>query len=170
MRSTAPAIQAATPLIDQVRQLVSEPELRGLVSDLRPTIPDLARLTARTQPFLSQARSRLELLQRGRHPLVERLGRSGAPATRTRVNGTVAEETGYGLVGIAGESRSGDANGQYIRVEAGGGANTIIQPSFPGQTDDPSRPAGRPARLPAEGRDAGARRLAEDSVQARRGL
>ncbi|MGG7383202.1 hypothetical protein ACQ7B2_32255, partial [Escherichia coli] len=35
----------------------------------------------------------------------------------------VYEETGYGLVGISGESRSGDANGQYIRVEAGGGLN-----------------------------------------------
>ena len=32
---------------------------------------------------------------------------------------TVSEETGYGLVGIGGESRSGDANGEYIRVEAG---------------------------------------------------
>ena len=42
---------------------------------------------------------------------------------------TVAEETGYGLDGIGGESRSGDANGQYIRVEAGGGVNT---PQIPG--------------------------------------
>ena len=83
------------------------------------------------------------------------------------VNGTVFEETAYGLVGIAGESRSGDANGQYIRVEAGGGTNTIVQPSFPGQTTDPAT-RGRPPRLPAAGRDAGARRLAEDAVQAGR--
>jgi hypothetical protein len=40
--------------------------------------------------------------------------------------GTVAQETGYGLAGIAGESRSGDANGQYIRVAAGGGINTLF--------------------------------------------
>ena len=45
-----------------------------------------------------------------------------------RHRATVAEETGYGLVGIGGESRSGDANGEYIRVEAGGGVNT---PAFP---------------------------------------
>ena len=39
--------------------------------------------------------------------------------------GKVYEETGYGLTGINGESRSGDANGQYIRVAAGGGTNTL---------------------------------------------
>ena len=42
---------------------------------------------------------------------------------------SVFEETAYGLSGIAGESRSGDANGQYIRVAAGGGTNTVIIPN-----------------------------------------
>jgi hypothetical protein len=40
--------------------------------------------------------------------------------------GPVYKETGYGLVGISGESRSGDANGQYIRVQPGGGTNTVV--------------------------------------------
>ena len=40
-------------------------------------------------------------------------------------NGNVFEETAYGLAGISGESRSGDANGQYIRVIGGGGSNTV---------------------------------------------
>jgi hypothetical protein len=43
--------------------------------------------------------------------------------------GRVFEETGYGLAGIASESRSGDANGQYVRVEAGGGSNTVKIPN-----------------------------------------
>jgi hypothetical protein len=47
---------------------------------------------------------------------------------------TVAEETGYGLVGIGGESRSGDANGEYVRVEAGGGVNTPVLPGPIGST------------------------------------
>ena len=46
----------------------------------------------------------------------------------------MSEETAYGLVGIGSESRSGDANGQYIRVEAGGGANTVL---LPGAAEDP---------------------------------
>jgi hypothetical protein len=49
--------------------------------------------------------------------------------------GRVFEETAYGLAGIAGESRSGDANGQYIRVAAGGGTNTVTIPNgVPSQT------------------------------------
>ncbi len=47
--------------------------------------------------------------------------------------GRVFEETAYGLEGIASESRSGDANGQYVRVQAGGGTNTVkIPPSAGG--------------------------------------
>jgi hypothetical protein len=42
--------------------------------------------------------------------------------------GRVFQETGYGLTGIAGESRSGDPNSQYIRVAAGGGTNSIVLP------------------------------------------
>ena len=44
------------------------------------------------------------------------------PARRQR---HVYQETAYGLAGIGGESRSGDANGQYIRVIGGGGTNTV---------------------------------------------
>ena len=57
VRSTPATLRAATPFIDQVRALVSERELRGLVADLRPTIPELAELAHRTVPFLEQARS-----------------------------------------------------------------------------------------------------------------
>ena len=62
--------------------------------------------------------------------MVQRPGRPGR-ARRTypfKPFGRVFEETAYGLSGIASESRSGDANGQYIRVEAGGGANTVKIP------------------------------------------
>ena len=76
------------------------------------------------------------------------------------------KETGYGLVGIAGESRSGDANGQYIRVAVGGSNNTVITPPPPG--------SGLPGPLvgmtmnPAARRRADALRLGEDAVQAQR--
>ena len=44
----------------------------------------------------------------------------------------VYQETAYGLTGVAGESRSGDANGQEFRVLGGGGTNTIAP--FPSRT------------------------------------
>src|SRR3954470_9733906 len=38
-------IDVTLPLLKQLRGLVSQPELRGLTSDLRPTVPALAQLT-----------------------------------------------------------------------------------------------------------------------------
>jgi phospholipid/cholesterol/gamma-HCH transport system substrate-binding protein len=135
VRSTPATLDAATPVLNQVRGLVSRAELRGLVHDLRPTIPRLAKLTNRTIPFLDQSRALASCFNQ----VVIPWSNSSVPdpdippptvsdATGTHP-ATVFEETGYGLVGIAGESRSGDANGEYIRVEAGGGANT---PNLPG--------------------------------------
>ncbi len=55
---TAPAtLDAATPLLAQLRGLAQPAELRGLVADLRPTVPDLARLTENTIPFMEQTRA-----------------------------------------------------------------------------------------------------------------
>ena len=51
------ALDDANPFVGQLRQLVSKPELRGLVEDLRPTIPQLARARAGDAcPFLEEAR------------------------------------------------------------------------------------------------------------------
>ncbi len=141
VRSTAPALRAATPLIQQLRLLVSQPELRGLVSDLRPTIPDLARLSARTKPLLTQFRRVSSCFNEAIIPWSN--DTVNPPATypaKLQPQGTVAEETSSALVGIASESRSGDSNGQYIRVEAGGGLNTILIPG--GAPDGVSDAAG----------------------------
>src|SRR3954449_1725765 len=51
------ALDYANPWIGQLRQLISKPELRGLVNDLRPTIPDLASLASSSIPFLEQSRA-----------------------------------------------------------------------------------------------------------------
>ena len=83
--------------------------------------------------------------RRRRSPSWSRAGRSRScfnrvviPWSNTDVPGTdvlpidrqpVYKETGYGLVGVAGESRSGDANGQWFRVLGGGGQNTISIPT-----------------------------------------
>ncbi len=126
IRSTEGTIDVALPFFRQLRALVSPSELRGLTRDLRPTIPSLARLTKAQVPFMEQAR-----------PLSSCFTHVIVPWGNSRTNpvelggnapGRVFEETGYGLVGIAGESRSGDANGEYIRVLGGGGTNTVVCP------------------------------------------
>ena len=124
VRSSAPTLDAALPFVRQLRLLMARSELRGLVAELRPTIPNLAKLTDRTIPFLKQSRALASCFNQVVIPwgfdTVD--GGTGYPHT---ASGPVYKETGYGLVGIAGESRSGDANGQYIKVAAGGGTNTV---------------------------------------------
>jgi phospholipid/cholesterol/gamma-HCH transport system substrate-binding protein len=133
VRSSGPTLEVATPFIYQLRKLVSKPELRGLTKDLRPTVPQLAKLTDRSVPFMEQARALSSCFNHVVIPWSNETiqsddGESGV--------GKVFQETGYGLAGIAGESRSGDPNSQYIRVAAGGGANTVVQPpAVTGLTD-----------------------------------
>ena len=133
VRSTPATLDAATPLLRQVRGLVSERELRGLVADLRPTIPRLAKLTKEAIPFLDEGRSLASCF----NEVVIPFGYDEVEDPETPATGQVYEELGYGLAGISGESRSGDANGPYIRVQAGGGPNTVI---FPGAFRDGAEP------------------------------
>ncbi|HEX3561544.1 MAG TPA: MlaD family protein, partial [Solirubrobacterales bacterium] len=57
VRSANQALDYANPWVGQLRQLVSQPELRGLTQDLRPTVPDLAALSHDSLPFLEQSRA-----------------------------------------------------------------------------------------------------------------
>jgi phospholipid/cholesterol/gamma-HCH transport system substrate-binding protein len=133
-RSTPETLDAATPLLNQIRQLVSQSELRGLSQDLRHTIPSLTKLSHRSIPFLDTSRALSSCFNQVIIPWSNSSvpDSNSPPATVTDGAGThpatVSQETGYGLVGIGGESRSGDANGEYIRVEFGGGTNTLIPP------------------------------------------
>jgi ABC-type transporter Mla subunit MlaD len=130
-RSTPATLDAAMPFIHQVRELVSKQELRGLVADLRPTIPELATFSQRSIGFMNQGRALASCF----NEVVVPWGNDTVDPPANYPLGTfgrVFETTGYGLEAISGESRSGDANGQYIRVEGGGGTNTVSFPAQPG--------------------------------------
>jgi phospholipid/cholesterol/gamma-HCH transport system substrate-binding protein len=122
VKSANQALDYANPWIGQLRQLISKNELRGLVEDLRPTVPDLAALSSASLPFLEETRA-----------LSSCFNNVVIPWSNTQIPNNdsdpqaakVYQETAYGLVGVAGESRSGDANGQEFRVLGGGGPNTI---------------------------------------------
>jgi phospholipid/cholesterol/gamma-HCH transport system substrate-binding protein len=131
VRSTPATLDAATPFISQVRALVSERELRGLVADLRPTIPQLAKLADTSLAFFDQARALSSCFNEVVIPWSEDTVDPVDPNDLYAFEpaGRVFEETAYGLAGIASESRSGDANGQYIRVLGSGGLNTVQIPN-----------------------------------------
>jgi hypothetical protein len=100
------------PFVRQARGLVSQPELRGLAHDLRPLVPALTQLNQRSTPLLGQV-SQASSCQ---NDVI-------LPWTRDKIDdkafparGPVYEEATKPLPGLAGESRSGDANGQWFRV------------------------------------------------------
>jgi phospholipid/cholesterol/gamma-HCH transport system substrate-binding protein len=127
------ALDYANPWIGQLRQLISQSELRGLVDDLRPTVPDLAALSNDSLPFLEQARALASCFNNVVIPWSNTPipNQNGADSDSDPQAGKVYQETAYGLTGVAGESRSGDANGQEFRVLGGGGPNTIAPFSTP---------------------------------------
>jgi phospholipid/cholesterol/gamma-HCH transport system substrate-binding protein len=126
-RAANKALDHANPWVGQLRQLVSKPELRGLVKDLRPTVPDLAALAKASLPFLEESR----LLASCFNQVIIPWGNTQVPAAETATDQVVFKNTGYGLTGVAGESRSGDANGQWFRVLGSGGASTAAVSPFP---------------------------------------
>jgi len=146
VRSTGPAIDASLPFVRQLRGLVSASELRGLVKDLRPTVPSLARLQAETVPLYNQVRPASScqnevILPWSHDTIVDKTFPAAGP---------VFQESTKNLPGIAGESRSGDANGQWFRVLVGAGnysypagADKFLITQEPLGGANPPKPAGR---------------------------
>jgi phospholipid/cholesterol/gamma-HCH transport system substrate-binding protein len=112
VRSSSPTLDAAVPFVREVRGLVSEPELRGLSRDLRPVVPPLTSLEKQSVPLYEQVRAasscQNEVVLPWSH---DRIEDKAFPAL-----GPVYQEATKPLPGLAGESRSGDANGQWFRV------------------------------------------------------
>jgi phospholipid/cholesterol/gamma-HCH transport system substrate-binding protein len=119
VRSSGPAIDASLPFIRQARRLVSKPELLGLTQDLRPTVPALAKLARESVPLYSQVSQASECQNDTILPWTK--DQIQDPQFPTR--GPVYEESTKSLPGLAGESRTGDANGQWFRV-------LLNQPAF----------------------------------------
>ncbi len=137
--TTPDALDAATPLLRQVRLLMSERELRGLVHDLDPTVEHLAEVAEGSPETFDKVR----LFSSCFNEVLIPWQNMTVPATGHPAVGRVYQEAAYSLVGIAGESRSGDANGQYIRTLGGGGVNTVT-PGTPANVVFAPDPEGGP--------------------------
>jgi phospholipid/cholesterol/gamma-HCH transport system substrate-binding protein len=148
IREQGRTIDVAFPFLQQTRRLVSQAELRGLAADLRPTVPDLARLSARSIPLYEQLRLAASCENHVILPWAnDRVDDPNFPAT-----GSVSEEAPKSLVGLAGESRTGDANGQWARVLTSAGEHTVqvgpnlfAQSYFPVLGTNPPKPVTFPS-------------------------
>jgi phospholipid/cholesterol/gamma-HCH transport system substrate-binding protein len=138
VRSSPSSLRAATPFVEQLSELVARDELRGLLAELRPTVPNLALLAQRNLPFLEQSRALSscfnEVIIPWSHDTTEPVDPNGLYPHDD--GSRVFESTAYGLSGINGEHRSGDGNGHYVRTLSGSGANLVRVPPGDGLRDD----------------------------------
>ena len=156
-RSSSPTLDVQIPFITQARRLVSRAELRGLVADLRPTVPDLARLNRSQTESLAETRALAScqsnvLLPFSKEPIPD-------PDFPDASGSPFYEESPRALVGLSGESRTHDANSAIFRVLAGGGGGTVsttneageqlfAQVDLPIEGVRPVKPAKRPVYRP----------------------
>jgi phospholipid/cholesterol/gamma-HCH transport system substrate-binding protein len=145
-RSSGPAIDASLPLVEQLRALVSQPELRGLVKTLRPTVPSLTKLNAGTDDLYEQVR----LASSCQNEQILPWSKDTIDDPVFPAVGPVYVESTKPLGGLAGESRAGDANGQWFRVLLGGGqfayslpGGKVLQSAAPLLGVNPPPPAER---------------------------
>jgi ABC-type transporter Mla subunit MlaD len=142
VRSSAPALAAATPWMAQARELVQEDELKGLAADLRQAVPSLVKLNKRLVPFLKQMRALSSCTNQVLIPFME----SEIPSIEEGNSGhLVREQINRSFVGLAGESRVNDANTPVFHIQ---GVNPFklavgnIEPAGPvdANTPPPHRP------------------------------
>jgi phospholipid/cholesterol/gamma-HCH transport system substrate-binding protein len=156
VQSSEETLDVSLPFVRELRGLVSKEELRGLAADLRPTVPDLAALIDRSIPLYRQVRRAASCQNSVIHPW----SMDTVPDKQFPAQGKVYEEAPKPLPGLAGESRSGDPNGQWFRVLAAGGKNLVtLRPGVFATTPEPliganpPRPTKRPpidAQTPCE--------------------
>ena len=151
VRTAGPSLDAQVPFLRQLRGLVSRRELRGLAADLEPTVPALAQLNKATVPLLEQVRAASSCQNEVILPwTLDKVEDPEFPAV-----GPVYQEQTKPLVGLAGESRTFDANGQWFRVALNAaqygtpvGNGQVMLTDRPILGANPPKPAKRPPLRP----------------------
>ncbi len=115
VRSTPRTIDASLPFIRQTRLLFRRSELRGFTAQTRRQVPRLVTLNKRLIPMLGQVRTLSSCANRVLIPYLE----ASIPSGEEKNTGQeVRRQLNRSLVGLAGESRTFDANGSWFRINA----------------------------------------------------
>ncbi|HWC28174.1 MAG TPA: MlaD family protein [Solirubrobacteraceae bacterium] len=121
IRSLGPTVDATLPLVRQLRGLVAGRELGTLARNLRSATPPLAQISNTARPVLGELRALASCTANVLVPF----GDSRLVDEAFPTHGPVYQDLAKFLPGLAGESRSFDANGQYFKVLGTGGAETL---------------------------------------------
>ena len=134
VRSLGPTVDATLPLVKQLRGLVRPSELRGLSANLRSATPALTQLAKTGTSVLEKLR---QLASCATNVLVP-TGNDQIVDKAFPTHGPVYQDLAKFLPGLAGESRSFDANGPFFKVLGTGGAETLnLGNGLVGSTLDP---------------------------------
>jgi ABC-type transporter Mla subunit MlaD len=121
VEETPATVAASFPWIEQTRALVSPAELGGLVSDLQPSIQDLASTTDASIRLFPQ----VGLVSKCFTNVLLPTGdiKVQDPPLSTGIENY--KEFWQTLTGLSGESQNFDGNGQYTRFQTGGGSHFV---------------------------------------------
>ena len=133
-----PVLEEVLPLTVQARALVGPDELRATTRRLRLATPSLNRLLEVTPPLLSRARAASRCTERVLVPFIE----SDFPDPDFPSNtGTVNEKLQRSFIGLAGESRTVDANQSYFHA-------SVVPPALQVRPAPPPNPTVPPTHRP----------------------
>ena len=139
VRSSDETIDDALPFLRQARALVRPSELGGVAAELRTQIPRLVRLNRRLPSFLREGRRLGSCTNRVLVPFFE----TRIPSGEDENTGQLArEQIQRSFVGLAGESRTNDANTPFFRIQAVPPSNLSgpageVQPVAPSNSNVP---------------------------------
>jgi ABC-type transporter Mla subunit MlaD len=174
VRQSAATIDASFPWIEQVRQLVSKPELQGLVAELKPAVSSLSAVTDESLVLLPQVDLANRCVIRNVLPTGDKVIDDGFLSTGI----ANYKEFWQTMTSLSGESQSFDGNGSYTRFQTGGSNQTVSTgpttiggpPGFGNAAEAPvgTRPA-RPAKKPPYNRTLACYKNALPNLDARTG-
>ena len=121
IRSLGPTVEATLPLVRQLRGLVQDRELGTLARNLRSATPPLAQIANTGRSVLGELRA----LSSCTANVLVPFGDSKLVDEAFPTKGPVYQDMAKFLPGLAGESRSFDANTQWFKVLGTGGAETL---------------------------------------------
>jgi virulence factor Mce-like protein len=121
IRSLGPTVEATLPLVRQLRGLVQDRELGTLSRNLRSATPPLAQISNTGRTVLGELRALASCTAN----VIVPFGDDQIVDEQFPTHGPVYQDFAKFLPGLAGESRSFDANSQWFKVLGTGGAETL---------------------------------------------
>jgi phospholipid/cholesterol/gamma-HCH transport system substrate-binding protein len=121
VRETPATIKAAGPFLTQFTALASRPELGGLLTDLRPMTASFAKLVNKSIDFNRQTDAFSSCFANVIMPAGDTVLQDGASTSGVEN----FREFWYLVTGFTGEAQNFDGNGQYTRVQSGGGQHLV---------------------------------------------